>query len=137
MSEQQDGFLEIAPAYNFDRKNQTNYRSRTIESSTFHKWTSDSMYKSSYAHFHSKVILHLFQESTQPKNSVIPGYGGYIPSIKAENIHARGYSAMAKQSFNQSQLGKINGLSTTGFNLNREALIDQSKIASSSKYGKT
>lgn len=29
------------------------------------------------------------------------------------------------------------GLSTNGFNINRDSFIDQSKLASSSKYGKT
>jgi hypothetical protein len=29
------------------------------------------------------------------------------------------------------------GLSTTGFNLNKEAFIDQSKMAASSKFGKS
>ena len=78
------------------------------------------------------------KDSIEPKNTAIPGYGGYIPSIKAENIHARGYSAIAKQSFQNERLGRNNfGLSTTGFNLKKEALIDNSKIASSSKYGKT
>jgi hypothetical protein len=45
---------------------------------------------------------------------------------------------MAKQSFQNERLGRNNfGLSSTGFNLNKEALIDTSKVASSSKYGKT
>jgi hypothetical protein len=45
---------------------------------------------------------------------------------------------MAKQSFHQERLGRNTfGLSTTGFNLDRNALIDKSKVASSSKYGKT
>jgi hypothetical protein len=78
------------------------------------------------------------QESTNPKNTVIPGYAGYIPTIKAENVHARGFSAMAKQSFQNEKLGRNPfGLSSTGFNLDKGALIDRSKVASSSKYGKT
>lgn len=45
---------------------------------------------------------------------------------------------MAKQSFQNDRLGRNHfGLSSTGFNLNRHDLIDKSKIASSSKYGKT
>jgi len=80
----------------------------------------------------------LIQDSVEPKNTAIPGYAGYIPSIKAENIHARGFSATAKQSFQNDKLGKNNfGISTTGFNLDKSALIDRSKVASSSKYGKT
>ena len=78
------------------------------------------------------------QDSTNPKNAAIPGYGGYIPSVKAENIYGKGYTNTAKQSFHQDKLGKNPfGMSTTGFNLNRTALIDNSKLASSSKYGKT
>jgi hypothetical protein len=80
----------------------------------------------------------LFQDSVNPKNSAIPGYGGYIPSVQAENIHAKGYAPIAKQSFQQEKLGKnVFGFATTGFNLDRTALIDRSKVASSSKYGKT
>jgi hypothetical protein len=45
---------------------------------------------------------------------------------------------MTKQSFNQDKLGhNPHGLATTGFNLDRNAMIDHSKIASSSKYGKS
>ena len=45
---------------------------------------------------------------------------------------------MAKKSFHQDKLGRNPfGLSTTGFNLNRTNLIDNSKLASSHKYGKT
>jgi hypothetical protein len=45
---------------------------------------------------------------------------------------------MAKQSFQNDRLGANRyGLASTGFNVNRDALIDRSKVASSSKYGKT
>ena len=138
MSEQIDGFLEMGASYNFDRNKTGNYRSKTIEPQGFQQWTKDSMYKSSYAHFHSKVPSLWSKDSVNPKNAAIPGYGGYIPSIKAENIYAKGYTPMAKQSFTQDKLGKnAFGMATTGFNLDRTALIDKSKIASSSKYGKT
>lgn len=58
MSEQIDGFLQIGSSYNFDRNRLSGYRSKTIDSQGFHKWTQDNMYKSSYAHFHSKVYLY-------------------------------------------------------------------------------
>ena len=45
---------------------------------------------------------------------------------------------MTKQSFNQDKLGRnIHGLATTGFNFDKNAVIDHSKRASSSKYGKS
>ena len=45
---------------------------------------------------------------------------------------------MTKQSFSNEKLAKnIHGLATTGFNVSKEVFIDNSKLASSSKYGKT
>jgi hypothetical protein len=45
---------------------------------------------------------------------------------------------VAKQAFSSEKFAKNPfGLSSTGFNLNKAALIDTSKLASSSKYGKT
>ena len=55
MSEQPDGFLQMGASYNFERDKTGNYRSRTIDANNFQRWTGPSMYKSSYAHFHSKV----------------------------------------------------------------------------------
>jgi hypothetical protein len=64
MSEQIDGFLDMKASYNFDRSKNAGYRSKTIEAPGFHQWTKDHMYKSSYAHFHSKV--HLASPRTPP-----------------------------------------------------------------------
>ena len=58
MSEQPDGFLQMKASYGFDKNKVSGYRSKTIEPNGFQQWTKDSMYKSSYAHFHSKVSLH-------------------------------------------------------------------------------
>ena len=55
MSEQIDGFLEMKASHGFDRNKISGYRSKTIEPHGFQQWTKDNMYKSSYAHFHSKV----------------------------------------------------------------------------------
>ena len=114
------------------------YRNRSIDSNGFTNWHKDHMYRSSYANFHSKVNTSNTQDSVNPKCTAIPGYGGYIPYVKPENIHGKGYTPIAKQSFSQDKLAKnIMGLSTTGFNLNRDALIDSSKFGSTSKYGRT
>ena len=55
MSEQADAFLQLGASYNFEQGKNSQYRSRTIEPGSFQKWTGNNMYKSSYAHFHSKV----------------------------------------------------------------------------------
>ena len=55
MSEQADGFLRMGASYNFEREKNEGYKKDTINPQGFQKWTGDNMYKSSYAHFHSKV----------------------------------------------------------------------------------
>lgn len=55
MSEQVDGFLQVGASYNFDRNKLNNYKIHTIASEGFQKWTQPNLFKSSYAHFHSKV----------------------------------------------------------------------------------
>jgi hypothetical protein len=58
--------------------------------------------------------------------------------MQAENLHGRGFSAMARESFQNDRLGANPfGLSSTGVNLKGEALVDRSKVATSSKYGKS
>ncbi len=55
-----------------------------------------------------------------------------------ENIHAKGYTPISKECFSNTKLAKnLLGLSTNGFNVTGDAFIDGSKLASSSKYGKT
>lgn len=78
------------------------------------------------------------QDSIEPRVSSIPKYGGYIPYVKPEGIHAKGYTPVTKQCFSKQKLGKNSfGLSTNGFNVRPDVFIDPSKSASSSKYGKT
>lgn len=72
MSEQIDGFLQIGSSYNFDRNRLSGYRSKTIDSQGFHKWTQGNMYKSSYAHFHSKVNLEPLRILPTPKTQLFP-----------------------------------------------------------------
>lgn len=61
MSEQIDGFLQMGTSYNFDRSKLNTYKNSHISSDGFQKWTGPNMYKSSYAHFHSKVQLFRFR----------------------------------------------------------------------------
>lgn len=42
-------------SHNFDREKLENYHCKTIDSDAFQKWSKDYMYKTSYAHFHSRV----------------------------------------------------------------------------------
>ncbi len=113
MSEQKGSFLHLKNSYQFNRQRTTDYKSRSIDPANFNSWQTTSMYKSSYADCHSK-------KSVEPKNKAIPGYGGYIPYINSENLHAKGYTPLTKDSFSSPKLGKnINGLSTNGFNTSK------------------
>jgi len=57
----------MAASYNFDRNKLNNYRHKTISSEGFQKWTQPNMYKSSYAHYHSKVKRFLNRTQLSPK----------------------------------------------------------------------
>ena len=72
MSEQVDGFLQMGASYNFDRSKVSNYKNNTIASDGFQKWTQPNMYKSSYAHFHSKVLPFLLRTRSSPKTQPFP-----------------------------------------------------------------
>lgn len=73
MSEQPDGFLQMGASYNFDRSKNSAYKSQTIQPPGFHQWTKDNLYKSSYAHFHSKVPPLLARIQQTPKAAPFPG----------------------------------------------------------------
>lgn len=74
----------------------------------------------------------------EPNNTAIPGYTGHIPGVKADSLYGKSNTILAKSTLTSERLD-INrtGLACTGFNLTNDALIDRSKMASSSKYGKT
>ena len=58
MSSQNDGLLQTNQSYHYNRERTGDYNSQSIDSAKFSQWQKDHMYKSSYAHFHSKVHLH-------------------------------------------------------------------------------
>lgn len=61
MSEQPDGFLDSKSAFNFNREQTERYRAEPINSAKFFAWQRDHMYKSTYAHHHSPVIVLLYR----------------------------------------------------------------------------
>ena len=57
MSEQADAMLQLPNSYNFKRETASNYRSNPIDAQRFQMWVRNDMYRSSYAHNHSPVLL--------------------------------------------------------------------------------
>lgn len=70
MSSQPDGLLQTNQSYNFENNKLGNYKNSTIDSSKFANWQKDHMYKSSYAHFHSKVTMHSILGFNWPKSVI-------------------------------------------------------------------
>lgn len=55
MSSQPDGTIRMDQSYNFNTETANSFRGRSIDPTSFHAWTRNDMYKSSYAKFHSSV----------------------------------------------------------------------------------
>ena len=131
MSEQPGGLLETNQSFHFNREKAGDYRGGQIDASKFFAWQKDNMYKSSYNQFHS-------YKNNEPKNTAVPGYQGFVPGHRADSLYSKSNTFIARQSFSKDKLDvNRTGLATTGFNITKDAHIDKSKLAYSSKYGKT
>lgn len=63
MSSQKEGILDTNQSFNYKRDTLENYNAQGIDASKFTSWQKDNFYKSSYAHFHSKVFYLITQDS--------------------------------------------------------------------------
>lgn len=117
-------------AYDYNPAKTRDFREGQITQGRFFAWTGENMYRTSYATAYT-------DKPHEPKNNVIPGYAGFVPGMKSKAPFAKSYAQIAKDSFSDPNLGKDNfQLSTTGFNLNKKALVDGSVDAESHKYGR-
>jgi hypothetical protein len=87
-----DGFLNNTHHYDFENSKLQNYRNSNIEADGLSKWSQNHMYRTSYVSAYS-------DKPVPPKNLAMPKYGGYIPYVVPENIHAKGYTPISKDSF--------------------------------------
>ena len=88
--------------------------------------------------FIPKYFIFYLQDSTNPKTSTIPGYQGFIPQYRSESLYGKRTTDLSKEIFGGSNYGKkLTGLSSNGFNVKKEDLIDESKGGSTSKYGRS
>lgn len=55
MSNTPTGLLETKQSFPHNHQKNLDYKANSITSSKFTDWQKDFMYKSSYAHFHSRV----------------------------------------------------------------------------------
>jgi len=116
-------------AYDCNPAKTVDYRQSNIENGRFFAWTAENMYRTSYATSYTN-------KPQEPKNNVIPGYAGFVPALKSEGKFGKSFAQSAKDSFSNPGLGQNKfQLSSTGFNLNRTLLADDTVTASSHKYG--
>lgn len=55
MCEYGGGLLQTKTSFPFNQNSTLTYKNKSIDSAKFAAWHKDNMYKSSYAHFHSRV----------------------------------------------------------------------------------
>jgi len=116
-------------AYDYNPAKTVDFRQSRIENNKFFAWTGENMYRTSYATSYTN-------KPQEPKNNVIPGYAGFVPGLKSKAEFGKSFAQIAKGNFSDPSLGqnKFN-LSSTGFNLNKQLLADETLTASSHKYG--
>jgi len=117
-------------AYDYNPAKTQDYRQAGIDSNLFHAWTQNNMYRTSYGNSYTT-------KPQEPKNNVVPGYGGFVPGLKSNAPFGKSYAQLAKDSFGNTELGQNKfSMSSTGFNLNKKLLVDETVDASSHKYGR-
>lgn len=116
-------------AYDYNPAKTEDYRKSRISEDKFFDWSKENLYRSSYATSYT-------DKPQEPKNYAIPGYAGFIPGLKSRAAFGTNFASIAKESLSNPNLGaNTTNLSSTGFNLKKELLADQTVTASSHKYG--
>ena len=78
------------------------------------------------------------KDSNVPNNFVVPGYQGFLPSVRSQSLYGKGTTPTSKEALTSDRLDyNKTGIASTGFNVKREDFIDKSQNGFSSKYGKT
>jgi len=71
------------------------------------------------------------------KNTILPGYAGYLPRLKVDNhLIGKRITEQAREVFNENTLGAKNGMSSTGFNKALIPVVDQTLEATSRRFGR-
>lgn len=79
MSSQKDGLLQTNQSFHYNREKNDNYKVNSIDAAKFTGWQKDHMYKSSYANFHSRVILNLRRIQQSPRYPRYPSTAAISP----------------------------------------------------------
>jgi len=101
----------------------------SISEARLFKWSDKNMYKTTYNDM----------SQTKPptnKNSIIPGYAGYVPHIKASNQFGSRITQMSRESYSDICIPqRQNFYSSTGFNCRGLTARDNTMHASCRFFG--
>jgi len=90
--------LDSKCSFDFDASKTKEYKTNNISAPGFQNWTKQQCWRTSYGQSHCDSSY------TKPKNTVIPGYGGYIPTYNSENKHAKNFTALSRECFNDPKI---------------------------------
>ena len=82
--------LEHPYAFDFKKEKKGNYKARNISENQFSEWSKENMYRTSYGN-------HWTNKPQPPKNMDIPGYGGFVPTVKSKNEYGKTFSSISRE----------------------------------------
>lgn len=114
-----------------NRFDQTAHRkTQSINEPAFFQWTSGHMYRTSYNDMSNKG------KSVEKKNSVIPKYQGYRPSLAADSHLQKTFTEQSRDVFIRSKLDdQKQMISSTGFNKVHIPKTDDTLNSTIRRYG--
>ena len=110
---------------------QNPFRKKSLSEAQFFKWRNTNMYRTSYNDMRDK-------SPPANKNTVVPGYAGYLPGVKPNNIFSKTYAKVSRKSLNRENVEKGPSVfASTGFNAKIIPRQDETLHCVHHKYGKT
>ena len=103
--------LDSRYSYDFRDRKKVEYAKKSINEHDLHLWSRDNLFRTTYTDNFS-----LQKNRLAPvKSAAIPGYKGFIPGLKSENLHGSSYTPLTKEAFANPELGNNSlRLSSTG-----------------------
>lgn len=90
MSAERSSFYNSYLGVSKNKFSYTNEKSKPIGEQDFFKWTSNNMYRTSYHDMAKKG------QSVERKNMVVPGYQGYVPNVKANQLLQKRFTEQSR-----------------------------------------
>ena len=90
--------LESRFSYDFKEGVKQTYKTRPVSHEKFRTWTNKNRFRSIYTDSFNKNGKFRGDDCKH----VAPGYKGFVPGLKCDNLHGAGYSELARKGFAKS-----------------------------------